>query len=418
MTETVPSDTAPGEMSMPRGLVVILASIGLLLSTLALQQFSSILSPVLLALVLVIGVHPLTAMLRRRGAPAWLAVTLTVLALFVIIVGLALAFALSIAELATTLPSYQPQFAALVTDLQTWLATLGVGPEQIQAALGQISFGKIAGLLTGLLVGLAGAFSNLLFLLFVVVFMGLDAVHFSRRLTQVGGRRKPVVTALGGFVSGTRSYLLVSTVFGLIVAAVDAAFLWIVGVPLALLWGLLAFITNYIPNIGFIIGLVPPALLALLEGGPRLMVIVIVVYIVINFVIQSVIQPKYVGDAVNISLTLTFLSLVFWSFVIGPLGAVLAIPLTLLTKALLLDVDPNTRWISELLASGPALPDPADSMDTEADADDDLGTALGPDPAAFAGFDEAPGVSAAPAGPPGPLRRDGRSDDGRPPAGQ
>jgi len=106
----------------------------------------------------------------------------------------------------------------------------------------------------------------------IVLFMGLDATYFSRRLAQVGGKQKAIVSALGGFVHGTRTYLVVTTVFGLIVAAIDTAFLWIAGVPLALLWGLLAFVTNYIPNVGFLIGLVPPALLALLEGGPELMI--------------------------------------------------------------------------------------------------------------------------------------------------
>jgi AI-2 transport protein TqsA len=128
--------------------------------------------------------------------------------------------------------------------------------------------------------------------------------------------------------------------------------------------GLLAFITNYIPNVGFIIGVIPPALLALLEGGPKLMVTVIVAYSVINLIIQSVIQPKVMADAVSLSLTLTFLSLVFWSFVIGPIGAILAIPMTLLTKALLLDVDPNTRWMSSLLEGGAAPPEDHDTADT------------------------------------------------------
>jgi AI-2 transport protein TqsA len=195
----------------------------------------------------------------------------------------------------------------------------------------------------------------------VVAFMALDAMGFSSRLSRVRRERPEVVGALDKFVAGTRSYLLVSTLFGLIVAAIDAGFLWLIGVPLPLLWGLLAFITNYIPNIGFVIGVVPPALLALLQGGPRLMVIVIVVYSVINFIIQSIIQPKYVADAVDLSLTLTFLSLIFWSFVIGPLGAVLAIPLTLLTKALLLDVDPSTQWMSSLVTGGPAPPEDDES---------------------------------------------------------
>ena len=146
-------------------------------------------------------------------------------------------------------------------------------------------------------------------------------------------------------------------------AALDTTFLWLVGVPLPLLWGLLAFITNYIPNVGFIIGVIPPALLGLLEGGPGLMLGVIVAYSVINFVIQSIIQPKFVSDAVNLSLTATFLSLVFWTFVIGPVGAILAVPLTLLSKALLFDADPSTRWMSSLLDGGPA-PEDGDADET------------------------------------------------------
>lgn len=376
MAETA-SDTAAGvaPAGIPRGLVVVLGLTGLLVSTLALQQFSSILAPVLLALVLVIAVHPLTGVLRRRGLPQWLAATITLIVVLAIIVGLAALLALSVAQLATILPLYQERFTVLLNDLQAALAALGIGHQELQDALGQISFGRIAVLVTGLLAGLAGAFTNLLFLIFVVLFMGVDAVAFSRKLEHMGIRRTAVVTALGGFVRGTRSYLVVSTVFGLIVAAVDGVFLWFVGVPLALLWGLLAFVTNYIPNIGFIIGLVPPALLGLLQGGPSLMITVIITYCVINFVIQSVIQPKFVGDAVNLSLTLTFLSLVFWSFVIGPLGAVLAIPLTLLSKALLVDVDPRTRWISALLSGGPPDPEP----DPEEPAAAELSTATSPD---------------------------------------
>ena len=155
-------------------------------------------------------------------------------------------------------------------------------------------------MLAGLLADLAGIFSNVLLLLFVVAFMALDAVGFSSRLFRIRPERPEVIGALDNFVAGTRTYLLVSTTFGLIVAAINAGFLRLVGVPLPLLWGLLAFITNYIPNIGFIIGLMPPALLALLQGGPRLMIIVIVAYSVINFIIQSIIQPKIMADAVKL----------------------------------------------------------------------------------------------------------------------
>lgn len=349
-------DTDPRWM-LPRGLIVVLSMTGLLVTVLALKQFAGIIAPVLLALVLVISFHPLTGILRRRGAPLWLAVTFTLLTLIAVILGLATSLALSVARLATILPTYQAQFNHLVDELRALLGSLGVGQDQIKEALSKINLSSVAGLLGDLLASLAGVFSNMLLLLFVVAFMALDAVRFSRRLALARPERPEIVGALDSFVAGTRTYLLVSTIFGLIVAVIDTGFLWLVGVPLPLLWGMLAFITNYIPNVGFIIGVVPPALLGLLQGGPKLAITVVVGYSVINFVIQSIIQPKVMADAVNLSLTLTFVSLIFWTFVIGAMGAVLAVPLTLLTKALLLDVDPSTRWISSLVTGGPVPPE-------------------------------------------------------------
>ena len=135
--------------------------------------------------------------------------------------------------------------------------------------------------------------------------------------------------------------------------------LWLVCFPLAVTWGVLAFVTNYIPNIGFIIGVVPPALLGLLTGGPQLMLLVIVVYCVLNLVVQSIIQPRFIGDAVGLSVTVTFVALVFWAWLLGPLGAILAIPLTLLAKYLLVDIDPRAKWADALLRDTPKSPDPA-----------------------------------------------------------
>jgi hypothetical protein len=135
-------------------------------------------------------------------------------------------------------------------------------------------------------------------------------------------------------------------------------------------WGLFSFITNYVPNIGFIIGLIPPALLGLLEGGPWTMLAVIAVYCVINVILQSVIQPKVVGDVVGLTATLSFVSLIFWTWVIGPLGAILAIPLSVLTKAVLLDMDPGARWLSVLVSPGsPAAASPGSSSAGPSSAD-------------------------------------------------
>ncbi len=106
-------------------------------------------------------------------------------------------------------------------------------------------------------------------------------------------------------------------------------------------------------GIGFVIGLVPPALIALLEGGPGLMLAVIVMYSVVNMIIQSVIQPRVVGQAVGLSTTLTFVSLVFWAWVLGPLGALLAVPMSLFFRAVLVEMDPEASWITPLVSGRP-----------------------------------------------------------------
>ena len=120
-----------------------------------------------------------------------------------------------------------------------------------------------------------------------------------------------------------------------------------------MLWAMLAFITNFIPNIGFVIGLVPPALLALLTGGWPLALAVVVVYCVLNLVIQSLIQPRFIGNSVGLSATVTFVALLFWAWVLGPLGALLAIPVTLLVKALLVDSIPAPGGLTPSCAAPP-----------------------------------------------------------------
>ncbi|MER7244319.1 AI-2E family transporter [Kribbella sp. NPDC000426] len=358
--------------SLPRGVVVLLGTAGAIITAGGLHGFSSIAGPVFLALILTIAVSPLRRLLIRRGVRSWLAALIAIVVVITILLGLAAALALSLARLATLLPTYQATFAQLVNDVRGWLADRGIGNQEIQRVLQAFDLGKALGILQTWLTKLLGVFSDLGFIIILLFFMGLDANSFTSRMVDAAKQRPGVASALASFARGTTRYLVVSTIFGLIVALVDVAVLYVLNVPLPWLWGLLAFITNYIPNIGFIIGLVPPALLALLDNGWSALIWVIVAYCVINFVFQSIIQPKIVGDAVGLSTTLTFLSLVFWAWVLGPLGAILAIPLSLLAKALLLDADPSTRWVNDLISSSDAAPaKPPDESD-EADEGDEV----------------------------------------------
>ena len=341
-------ETAP--RVLPRAVVILIGVAAAVIVIAGLRQAASIVGPALLALVLTIGVQPMRIWLRRLGLPTWATVTVTLVVVYGTVLGFVGAIGWSLARFATLLPTYSQKFDDLLNQGRRWLGQFGVSQEQVRSAA-DIDPNRVTGVVTTLLGGTAGALSALVLVLTLALFMVVDASGFLRRLDVVSQAKPAVAEALSRFSEGTRKYLVVSTVFGLIVAVLDVGALWLLGVPLPIVWGLLSFLTNYIPNVGFVLGLVPPALLGLLEGGPVTMLLVIVAYSVINFVVQTVIQPKFVGDTANLSMTLAMASLVFWAWVLGPFGALLAIPLTLLAKAVLVDTDPRAQWLDTLISN-------------------------------------------------------------------
>jgi len=344
---TSPTRTPAGQLARP--VVILLGLASLAVAAAGARAFQETLGPAFLALVLVVTVHPLQAGLRRRGAPGWVGMIVSMAIIYAILASLVVALVASAARLVTLLPDYTAQFDKLLNQATRWLEDLGVQPEQAGAAVGRLDLAKLSGVLRDILSALTSVVSSLVFLVTLVFFLAIDCDLFARRLDAAAGERPLLVGALREFARNTRRYLAVSSLFGLIVAVLDVLALQWLAIPLPLLWGLLSFITNYIPNIGFVVGVIPPALLGLLEGGVARMFWVVAVYSSINMIVQSFIQPKVVGNVVRLSATLTFLSLVFWAFVLGPLGALLAVPMTLLVKAVLVDADPAAQWLRPLL---------------------------------------------------------------------
>ncbi len=332
-----------------RVLAVLLGAAAVVILVAGLQAASGILGPLFLAMVLTIVVHPARTWLGKR-LPAGVATALSIVVVVVGVVGLGLCVLLAVARFATLLGTYGDVAKERVEDMTDWLTEVGIGADEVRAVAGSFDPSNLLSLVSDALDGMFGLLSTMVFILALCLFMAIDATALPRQLVSIGSRRPGLVRALSSFAVGTRRYLLVSTVFGLIVAALDTLALYLLGVPAPLVWGLLAFLTNYIPNIGFVIGLVPPAILALLEGDVTLMLAVVLVYSLLNVVIQSVIQPKVVGEAVGLSVTLTFLSLIFWSWIMGPIGAVMAVPFTLFVRAVFVEADPAKRWLMPLIA--------------------------------------------------------------------
>jgi predicted PurR-regulated permease PerM len=348
MSSNPATPAAPAPL-LPRAVLIIVGLAATMVFTLGLNRLSGVIGPAFLALVLTITAAPIRTYLVGRGLPSWVGALAAIVAVTAGVVVFVALLVVSVARFASLVPQYADRAAELTGSVKDGLASLGVAPEQSAEMLSSLDLGGVVDFLGELLGGLLSSVTSLAFILALVLFTCMDASSFTEALARLRHERPGFVAAMAGFTHGTRRYLLVSSIFGLAVAVIDTLMLWALGVPAPVLWGLLAFITNYIPNIGFVIGLIPPALLALLEGGPSLALTVVVLYSVVNLVIQSIIQPKLVGDAVGLSATLTFLSLIVWAGILGPIGAVMAIPLSLLAKAVLVDVDPQLRWVGSLL---------------------------------------------------------------------
>ena len=357
MSSEIPGEAQPSSR-MSRGMTIIVAVAATAIAIWGLKAIAGIIGPAILAIVLLITVYPIRTWLDRLHLPAWMAAIATVVAVYLIMAAILVALVLSIDQLINLVPSYTPSFNKMLNDLGNWLQRQGISQAQINTGLSKLDIGQLVPILQSLASRVLSFLTNMLLFALLVLFAAFDAPGFVTHLRADEAHRGQMSDALTGFARGVRRYFAVSAGFGLICAALNMVALYAIGVPAAFTWGLLSFVTNFVPQVGFLIGLVPPALLALLNGGVDQMIAVIVAYVAINFVVQSLIQPKVFGDALGLTATLAFASLIFWAFVLGPLGTILALPMTLLVKAVFVDADPSKAWLEPLISGGRGMPPP------------------------------------------------------------
>lgn len=336
--------------ALPRTLTILVGTAAFVVVVAGVMRIQGIAGPTFLAVCLTVTVHPLRGVLTRWGLPRWVGTVTCVVTVYAILVVLAVTLVLSGARFVQLVGSYEDEFDRWVADIKKALDSFGIGQGELNQIFSSVDIKSVAPYVADAVSSATSVTGNVLLILILLLFMALDGGIFPRLSTQVPERHRATLEALADFATGTRRYFVVATVFGLIVAIGNVILLYALGVPEPILWGVLSLITGYIPNIGFVLGLVPPAMLALLDSGWETAFWVVVGYCVINGVVQSVIQPKIVGDSVGLSATLSMLSLIFWTLVLGAWGAILAIPATLLVKKLLVDRDPETRWLSPFLA--------------------------------------------------------------------
>jgi AI-2 transport protein TqsA len=347
-----------------RTVTVMLGVIGAVVLAVGIHGAAGIVAPAMLALVLTIAVLPVGAGARRHGWPGWLATLAALVASYAILLVLLVGTIVCLIKLVNLLPQYADEARALTDRVSNALSSVGLDTGTTTDALKKIDPDKVADLLAGILSGTLGALGGLFFLVTLMFFFVVAVPGFRPRIAWLQRTKPLLADSLATFLNGTQRYLVMTALFGAIVGVLDAGALWFIGVPLPLVWGFFSFITNFIPNVGFVIGIIPPALLALLDSGWQEMVLVLVVYSVLNVTIQTFIQPRIVGNSVGLSAELTFLSLVVWTFLLGPLGALLAVPMTLLVRAFFIDSDPRAAWVAPLIDAQVEGPEPEPEPET------------------------------------------------------
>jgi predicted PurR-regulated permease PerM len=326
------------------------------------KQAASIIVPFLLAaFVSIIAAQPLF-FLKRKGVPMALALLIVVIAGLIIGLGISLLVGTSLDDFSRSIPEYQTRIHEKMTVLFEWFKDIGINvpDKDIVKAFNPGSAMKLVALI---LSGLGGVLKNAFLIVITVIFILLEASSFPAKLrTTLNDPNK--LDYFDKFVHSVRRYMSIKTVVSIATGILIATWLAILGVDFFILWGLLAFLLNYVPNIGSIIAAVPAVLLALIQLGTGSAILTGSGYLVVNLLIGNVIEPRVMGQGLGLSTLAVFLSLVFWGWVLGPVGMLLSVPLTMTLK-IALDSSEETRWIAYLL--GPGTPQAAEAQQAEED---------------------------------------------------
>lgn len=320
-------------------IVVILAGI---------KAASPIVVPFVLSAFIAVICNPAINGMTRLRIPRLLAVMLMMI--FIVLMGLWLASLVgsSINEFSRQLPVYRAQlveqFAWILVKLRTF--NIELSREQI---LAYFDPGAALSMTTNMLSSVGGVMANLFLIILTIVFMLFEAENLPKKLHFALDDPDMRLKQIDKFLHSVNQYMVIKTLVSLGTGLIVGVGLALMGVDYALLWGVVAFLFNYIPNIGSIIAAIPAVLLAFIQMGPAVAGGTAVLYFGTNMVMGNVVEPKYMGRGLGLSTLVVFLSLIFWGWLLGSVGMLLSVPLTMIVK-IALESSQSGRWLAILLA--------------------------------------------------------------------
>ena len=328
--------------------LVSVAAITIILA--AARAAQEIVLPFLLALFIAIIMASPVSWLQSKKVPSGLAVTIVIVVMIAVLFGTTLILASSVAGFSQTMPVYLENLRAVTNNVFQWLAGIGIKIPQ-NGISDAFNPGAAMSLINSLLVNLTGLLGNSFLIGMTVIFILLEASGFSEKIEYIRDDSGRALRRISDFVDDTKHYMAIKALTSLATGILIAVAMMVLGVDYPVLWGLLAFLLNFIPTIGSIIAAVPAVLLALLQLGFGSALAVAVVFLIVNMLIGNIIEPRVMGRGVGLSTLVVFLSMVFWGWLLGPVGMLLSIPLTMLVK-FRAESNEETRWIAVLLSPG------------------------------------------------------------------
>ena len=314
-----------------------------------LRLAADILQPLVLALFLATLSLPLQVWLQKKGLPTPLAVMVTFLAGLAVLVVIALMVGGSFRAFTEEAPKYQARIGELVESSQVWLVERGIGDAERLNLSNVLRPGAVMDLVGTTLRAVTDVVSNLFLVLLLMIFLLAEATGLPDKLRLAFGFTRENDARFRNAIAQVQRYLGIKTLVSLMTGVLIWAALALIGIDFAILWGLIAFLLNYIPNLGSIFAAIPAVLLALVQKGPGAALLVALLYLTVNILLGNILEPNLMGRRLGLSTLVIFVSLIFWGWLWGPIGMLISVPLTMVLK-IAMENSRSHRWIAVVLS--------------------------------------------------------------------
>ena len=328
-------------------ILIILACFVIIVA--GIRAAGAIMAPFFLAVFIASICAPILFWLKRFKIPTGIAIVLMFIIISVIAILLVTFVGSSITEFSRRVPVYQKQLEATFVDYLGWFDKFGIELSS-DIVFQYFDPGTAMKLAANTLTRLRGILANAFFIALTVIFILLEATSFPRKLTAAFAYSDHSLKQFKLITLNINRYLAMKTLTSLLTGGLITLLLFFIGVDFPLLWGMVAFLLNYVPAIGSIIASVPAILLALVQLDGLHVMYTLMGYLCINVIIGSVVEPRLFGSQIGLSPLVVLLSLIFWGWVLGPVGMLLSVPLTMILK-IALEGNEETKWLAILLGS-------------------------------------------------------------------